>query len=123
MQVLANSAQEATTIIGTGLLDALKAVGRDNSIEDLASSMESAALASADFIRGLGQIASFEVSGETKSLIGLLTTPFRRSLSAGPLGAITRLGEQARLKVQRFRNLPIMLTLSLYRINLSSAPR
>jgi hypothetical protein len=97
MQVLANSAQEATTIIGTGLLDALKAVGRDNSIEDLASSMESAALASADFIRGLGQIASFEVSGETKSLIGLLTTPFRRSLSAGPLGAITRLGEQARL--------------------------
>jgi hypothetical protein len=35
MQVLANSAQEATTIIGTGLLDALKAVGRDNSIEDL----------------------------------------------------------------------------------------
>jgi hypothetical protein len=97
MQVLANSAQEATTIIGTGLLDALKAVGRDNSIEDLANSMESAALASADFIRGLGQIASFEVSGETKSLIGLLTTPFRRSLSAGPLGAITRLGEQARL--------------------------
>jgi hypothetical protein len=97
MQVLANSAQEATTIIGTGLLDALKAVGRDNSIEDLASSMESAALASADFIRGLGQIASFEVSGEAKSLIGLLTTPFRRSLSAGPLGAITRLGEQARL--------------------------
>ena len=97
MQVLANSAQEATTIIGTGLIDALKAVGRDNSIEDLASSMESAALASADFIRGLGQIASFEVSGEAKSLIGLLTTPFRRSLSAGPLGAITRLGEQARL--------------------------
>jgi hypothetical protein len=97
MQVLANSAQEATTIIGTGLLDALKAVGRDNSIEDLASSMESAALASADFIRGLGQIAAFEVNGETKSLIGLLTTPFRRSLSAGPLGAITRLGEQARL--------------------------
>jgi hypothetical protein len=97
MQVLANSAQEATTIIGTGLLDALKAVGRDNSIEDLASSMEGAALASADFIRGLGQIGSFKVSGETKTLIGLLTTPFQRSLSAGPLGAITRLGEQSRL--------------------------
>jgi hypothetical protein len=96
MQVLANSAQEATTIIGTGLLDALKAVGRDNSIEGLAESMESAALASADFIRGLGQIAAFEVNGETKSLIGLLTTPFKRSLSAGPLGAITRLGEAAR---------------------------
>lgn len=97
MQVLANSAQEATTIIGTGLLDALKAVGRDNSIEDLASSMESAALASADFIRGLGQIAAFEVNGETKSLIGLLTTPFKRSLSAGPLGFITRMGAASRI--------------------------
>jgi hypothetical protein len=96
MQVLANSAQEATTIIGTGLLDALRAVGRDNSIENLALSMEGAALASADFIRGLGQIASFEVSGETKSLIGLLTTPFQRSFSAGPLGAITRLGSGSR---------------------------
>jgi hypothetical protein len=96
MQVLANSAQEATTIIGTGLIDALKAVGRDNSVENLALSMESAALSTADFIRGLGQIGSFEFKGETKSLIELLSTPFRRSLSAGPLGAITRLGAQSR---------------------------
>jgi hypothetical protein len=102
MQVLANSAQEATTIIGTGLLDALKEVGRDNSIEELAASMEGAALSAADFIRGLGQIGSFKVSGETKTLIGLLTTPFRRSLSAGPLGAITRLGEQSRLSKNMF---------------------
>jgi len=100
MQVLANSAQEATTIIGTGLLDALKAVGRDNSVENLALSMESAALNTADFIRGLGQIGSFEFKGETKSLIELLATPFRRSLSAGPLGAITRLGAQARAGAQ-----------------------
>ena len=102
MQVLANSAQEATTIIGTGLIDALKAVGRDNSIDDLAASMEGAALSAADFIRGLGQIGSFKVSGETKTLIGLLTTPFRRSLSAGPLGAIARLGEQSRLSKDMF---------------------
>jgi hypothetical protein len=97
MQVLANSAQEATTIIGTGLIDALKALSKENSVDNLANDMERAALASADFLRGLGQIGSFQVNGETRSLIGLLTTPFRRSLSAGPLGAITRLGEQARL--------------------------
>jgi hypothetical protein len=97
MQVLANSAQEATTIIGTGLLDALKALSKDNTVDDLASDMERAALASADFIRGLGQIGSFELKGETRSLIGILTTPIRRSLSAGPLGAITRLGEQSRV--------------------------
>jgi hypothetical protein len=59
--------------------------------------MESAALNMADFIRGLGQIAAFESGGEGKSLIGLLTTPFRRSLEAGPIGAIMRLGEAARL--------------------------
>ena len=97
MQVLANSAQEATTIIGTGLLDALKALSKDNTVDDLASDMERAALASADFIRGLGQIGSFELNGETRSLIGILTTPIRRSLSAGPLGAITKLGQQSRV--------------------------
>jgi hypothetical protein len=96
MQVLANSAQEATTIIGTGLIDALKAVAKDNSIEELAASMESAALSTADFIRGLGQIGSFELNNETKSFLGLLSTPFKRSFSAGPLGAITRLGAASR---------------------------
>ena len=102
MQVLANAAQEATTIIGTGLLDALKDVGRDKSIENLASDMESAALNTADFIRGLGRIGSFEFNGETKTLIGLLTTPIKRSLAAGPLGAITRLGTRSRLEKETF---------------------
>lgn len=96
MQVLANSAQEATTIIGTGLIDALKAVSKDKSIDNLALSMENAALSTADFIRGLGQIGSFQFNGETKSLLELLATPFKRSLSAGPLGAITRLGAASR---------------------------
>lgn len=84
-------------IIGTGLIDALKAVGKDNSVDDLAKNMESAALSVADFVRGLGQIAAFEAGGENKSLLGLLLTPFKRSLSAGPLGAITRLGEASRI--------------------------
>jgi hypothetical protein len=96
MQVLANSAQEATTIIGTGLIDALKTLGKDNSVDELAANMESAALDMADFVRGLGQIAAFEVGGKDKSLLGLLFTPFQRSISAGPLGAIARLGEAAR---------------------------
>jgi hypothetical protein len=82
--------------IGVGIIDALKALSGDNSVDTLADDMERAALASADFIRGLGQIGSFKVNNETRSLIGLLTTPFRRSLSAGPLGAITRLGAASR---------------------------
>lgn len=97
--VAAANAQET---IGIGLIDALKALSNDNSVDSLADDMERAALASADFIRGLGQIGSFQVSGETRSLIGLLTTPFKRSLAAGPLGAITRLGEASRIAPQPF---------------------
>jgi hypothetical protein len=91
------AAANSQEIIGVGLIDALKALSGDNSVDTLADDMERAALASADFIRGLGQIGSFKVSGDNKSLIGLLTTPFKRSLSAGPLGAIMRLGQQSRI--------------------------
>jgi hypothetical protein len=84
-------------IIGTGLIDAIRAVGDEDGVDNLAKSMESAALSAADFLRGLGQIAAFKVDDKPKSLVGLLTTPFKRSLSAGPLGAITRLGEASRL--------------------------
>ena len=54
LQVLANSAQEATTIIGIGLLDALKGLGNDNSVENLATFMEDFAFYTADSIRGIG---------------------------------------------------------------------
>ena len=92
MQILANAADDAAENIGVGLIDALKTLGKDNSVENLANDMERASLGAADFIRGLAEITSFEVNGQTKSLIGLLTTPFKRSLSAGPLGAIARMG-------------------------------
>jgi len=91
------AAANASEIIGVGLIDSLKALSGQNSVDNLADSMERAALSAADFIRGLGQIGSFTVNGETKSLIGLLTFPFKRSLSAGPLGFITRLGAASRI--------------------------
>ena len=96
MDKLGVAAANVQETIGVGIIDALKALSGDNSVDTLADDMERAALASADFIRGLGQIGSFKVNNETRSLIGLLTTPFRRSLSAGPLGAITRLGAASR---------------------------
>jgi hypothetical protein len=92
MQILANAADDAAENIGVGLIDALKILGKDNSVDNLANDMERASLGAADFIRGLAEITSFKVNGETKSLIGLLTTPFKRSLSAGPLGFIARQG-------------------------------
>jgi hypothetical protein len=87
-----DAADDAAENIGVGLIDALKILGKDNSVENLANDMERASLGAADFIRGLAEITSFSINGETKSLIGLLTTPFKRSLSAGPLGAIARMG-------------------------------
>lgn len=92
MQILANAADDASENIGVGLIDALKTLGKDNSVENLANDMERASLGAADFIRGLAEITSFSINGDTKSLIGLLTTPFKRSLAAGPLGFIARQG-------------------------------
>jgi hypothetical protein len=54
MQVLSNSAQAATAIIGTGLLDALKGLGEDSSVDNLAQKMQDTAVYTADVIRGIG---------------------------------------------------------------------
>jgi hypothetical protein len=54
MQVLANAAQEATTIIGTGLIDAVKSLGDIDSVDNLAEQMQDFALYTADAIRGIG---------------------------------------------------------------------
>ena len=53
-------------IIGTGLIDALKGLGDNNSVDDLAKSMESAALYTADVIRGIGVLTQ-----KLKSLPGV----------------------------------------------------
>jgi hypothetical protein len=51
---LAVASANAAEIIGTGLIDALKGLGDQNSVDDLAKNMESAALYVADVIRGIG---------------------------------------------------------------------
>ena len=90
------ASENVKEIIGTGLIDALKTLGQDTSISDLADDMERAALSLADFLRGLAQIATFEISGSKKNLLYILTRPIVDSLSAGPLGAISRIGAKAR---------------------------
>jgi hypothetical protein len=102
MDKLAVASANVQEIIGTGMIDALGTLGGNTAVNDLADDMERAALGAADFLRGLAQIGTFKVSGETKSLLGLLLTPFQRSLSAGPLGAITRVGSASRIKPKPF---------------------
>jgi hypothetical protein len=60
------AAANVQEIIGTGLIDALKGLGEENSVDDLAKSMESAALYTADVIRGLGVLTQ-----KLKSLPGV----------------------------------------------------
>lgn len=63
---LAVASANVQEIIGTGLIDALKVLGQDNSVDDLAKSMESAALYTADVIRGIGVLTQ-----KLKSLPGV----------------------------------------------------
>ena len=102
MDKLAVASANVQEIIGTGIIDALGTLGGNTAVNDLADDMERAALSSADFLRGLAQIGTFKVNDETKSLLGLLLTPFQRSLSAGPLGAITRVGAASRIAPKPF---------------------
>jgi hypothetical protein len=53
MQVLANTAQEVQTIIGTGIIDSLKLLSNDKTIENLANSMRSFATSVSDTLIGI----------------------------------------------------------------------
>ena len=67
MAILANSAQEAATVIGTSLLGALQSIGEDGSMATLSSNIESAAKSLANFVDSIvelkGQIASIPGAG------------------------------------------------------------
>lgn len=63
---LAVASANASEIIGTGLIDALKGLGDQDSVDDLAKNMEAAALYTADVIRGIGVLTE-----KLKSLPGV----------------------------------------------------
>jgi hypothetical protein len=63
---LAVASANASEIIGTGLIDALKGLGDQESVDDLAKSMEAAAQYTADVIRGIGVLTE-----KLKSLPGV----------------------------------------------------
>jgi hypothetical protein len=65
MDLLRVAAADATEIIGKGLVDALTKLGKDDSIQNAADSMNSFALAIADTVRGLGTLV-----GEVKKFAG-----------------------------------------------------
>ena len=63
---LAVASANASEIIGTGLIDALKGLGEQDSVDNLATAMQSTAIYIADVIRGVG-----ELTEKLKSLPGV----------------------------------------------------
>lgn len=94
MDLLKVAAANATEIIGKGLIDAISAIGKDNSIQDAANSMNNFALAIADTTRGMAQLtAEIKKMAESdvgKFLLGItaLLTLGKKTLIAGTLGLI-----------------------------------
>jgi len=58
MDLLKVAAADATEIIGKGLIDALTALGKDNSIDQAANSMNNFAIAIANTAKGMGELLS-----------------------------------------------------------------
>jgi hypothetical protein len=57
MQVLANTAKEVQTNIGTGIIDALKLLSTDTTVETLANNMRNTSIYLQDVIVGIGALA------------------------------------------------------------------
>jgi hypothetical protein len=71
MDLLKVAAADATEIIGKGLIDALSALAKDNSIDEATNSMNQFALAIADTVKGLGLLVG-EVKKFADSDVGKL---------------------------------------------------
>jgi|688.fasta_scaffold113160_2 hypothetical protein len=98
MQVLANSANNAQEIIGTGLLDAVKMLGEDDSVSNLATAMQDVATYTADAIRGVGALVATlkNIPGA-----GILIDAFKVFNRTTPLGLLVELGKQARKNAEQ----------------------
>jgi len=94
MDALKVAAADATDIIGAGLLDALSKLGKDNSIDQAANSMNGFAIAIANTAKGMGdliaQVKGIIDSDVGKFLLGLtaLLTLGKKQLILGAVGLI-----------------------------------
>jgi len=94
IDLLKVAAADATEIIGKGLVDALTKLGKDDSIQNAADSMNSFALAIADTVRGLGllvgEVKKFAATDIGKLLSGLafLVLGSKKLLIGGALALI-----------------------------------
>jgi hypothetical protein len=96
MALLQKASQNSAEIIGEGLLDAVSSLGKDNSVADLASDMESVATQTANVIRGIGVLVA-----KIKSIPGFATLSKlvgETSLAGQAVGALGKLGASTKPK-------------------------
>lgn len=98
MQILANAANDAQQIIGVGLLDAVKMLGEDQSVANLAKNMQDISIYIADAIRGVGVLLD-----SIKSIPGssIIFDAFKIGFKSTPLGLLNELGEANRVATER----------------------
>jgi hypothetical protein len=98
MQILANAADDAQQIIGGGLLDAVKMLGEDDSVANLAKNMQDISTYIADAIRGVGVLLD-----SIKSIPGssIIFDAFKIGFKSTPLGLLNELGEANRVATER----------------------
>jgi hypothetical protein len=98
MDKLAVASANVQEIIGTGIIDALTNLGNNNSVSDLAKSMEDAALFTADLIRGVGVLTE-----KLKALPGVSGLKLGMIPVVGSyLEGLSGLGKQSRIAPKPF---------------------
>lgn len=99
MNKLTVASTNASEIIGTGLIDALKMLGDDNSVSSLAQDMEDVALYIGDAIRGVGVLLN-----KLKSIpgAGVLFDAFKVFQKTSALGVLNTLGQASRTAPKPF---------------------
>jgi len=104
MSLLQVASSDATEIIGKGLIDALTALGDDNSIENLSKEMTNLAQSTADVVAGLGALAAkFKALGNIPFANELIFGPVATRVTKllGSLGASTRPAQELPFNKQR----------------------
>lgn len=107
MQKLATAADDAKQIIGTGLLDALIGLGEDDSVQNLASSMQNFATQTAIVIRGIGKLIEKIQALDDKlpdwlkfdaAMVPIVGAWYNIAVSAGTLAGVQKAADNQHLK-------------------------
>jgi hypothetical protein len=99
MQVLANTAQEVQTIIGTGILDSLQLLSEDTSIDQLTQKMRSLAYATSDASVGFSlMLRDFKNEISKDPILGSFFDFLFKDMTTGilPIDAAINRGRQGR---------------------------